>query len=91
MPDDDRALKVRQELLAAWQRTALQLIDNGVPEKAVFETLVGVGLAGLVGAHGKRAAATILQSLVETIDKEVAAEAAAVKAAVTEAAGATRN
>ena len=56
---------------------ALDLVQRGVPPADVFETLMVVGLAGLVETGGKRAAAHRLLHLAEQLTDQIRREAAA--------------
>lgn len=87
---DDPA-DIRSRLAATWQKAARDFQSAGVPVETVFGTLLATGLSGLVETHGKRAAAQILLQLVETLDREVSEEAAAIRQATAEASQATRN
>jgi hypothetical protein len=78
---------IREQLSDHWQKIGIDLLKRGFKPEAVFETMLTVGLAGLVELDGKDATAKrlvmIAEQLSDLLKKEVEA--------ISEARGATKN
>lgn len=61
--DDTHAL--REQLARAWRITLETAIEQGMPERAVVETMAAVAQARLVASFGPAAAASYLQLMAE--------------------------
>ncbi|HVL70310.1 MAG TPA: hypothetical protein VM434_00325 [Beijerinckiaceae bacterium] len=78
---------VRAQLRDHWQSIGIDLVKRGFPPEAVFESMLTVGLAGLVELQGKDAAAEWLLAVARRLSEQVKTEAEAMR----EASGATKN
>jgi hypothetical protein len=79
--------EIREQLQKHWQTAGVDLIKRGFRPEPVFETMLTVGLAGLVEVHGKHAAAERLILWAQRLSDQVRQETEATE----EAARATKN
>jgi hypothetical protein len=79
--------EIREQLQKHWQTAGVDLIKRGFGPEPIFETMLTVGLAGLVEVHGKHATAERLVLWAQRLSEQVKQEAKAVE----EAARATKN
>ena len=78
---------IREQLSDHWQKIGIDLLKRGFKPEAVFETMLTVGLAGLVELDGKDAIAKRLVMIAEQLSDLLKKEAEA----ISEARGATKN
>jgi hypothetical protein len=78
---------IREQLSDHWQKIGVDLLRRGFQPEAVFETMLTVGIAGLVEIHGRDAAAKRLAAVAQQLSELVRKEAEAMD----EAKGATKN
>jgi hypothetical protein len=78
---------IREQLSDHWQKIGVDLLKRGFQPEAVFETMLTVGLAGLVELHGRDATAKRLTLIAQQLSELVRKEAEAID----EAKGATKN
>lgn len=79
--------EIREQLQKHWQSAGVDLIKRGFGSEPVFETMLTVGLAGLVEVHGKHQTAERLLLWAQRLSEQVRTETEA----VAEAAAATKN
>jgi hypothetical protein len=78
---------IREQLSNHWQTIGVDLLKRGFQPEAVFETMLTVGLAGLVELHGKDATAKRLVAIAQQLSDLVKKESEA----MSEAKAATKN
>jgi hypothetical protein len=78
---------IREQLSDHWQKIGVDLLKRGFQADAVFETMLTVGLAGLVELHGRDATAKRLNAIAHRLSELVRKESEA----MSEAKGATKN
>jgi hypothetical protein len=78
---------IREQLSDHWQKIGIDLLKRGFQPGAVFETMLTVGLAGLVELHGRDAMAQRLTAIAQQLSEIVKKEAEAMN----EARQATKN
>jgi hypothetical protein len=78
---------IREQLSDHWQKIGVDLVKRGFRPEAVFETMLTVGLAGLVEVHGRDVTAQRLSAIAAQLSELVRKEAEAMN----EAKRATKN